>query len=124
MSVYTLGDVAFESWETRDDRGRRLSREAPWQNDRRAGKLCECQHLESRVVADAAAGGLDDLRIAVSGVGPHAVRLSAAEDAARGGGDYAAALADLQPRDDALASGWYRARILPTLVARAVASLA
>jgi CO/xanthine dehydrogenase FAD-binding subunit len=76
------------------------------------------------VSATAGAGGLDDLRIAVSGVGPHAVRLAAAEEAARGGGDYAAALADVQPRDDALASGWYRARILPTLVARAVASLA
>ena len=36
------------------------------------------------VSATAGAGGLDDLRIAVSGVGPHAVRLPAAEDAARG----------------------------------------
>ena len=64
------------------------------------------------------------LRIAVSGAGPHAVRLPAAEDARAGDGDHAAALADLQPRDDALASGWYRGRILPNLVARAVASLA
>jgi aerobic carbon-monoxide dehydrogenase medium subunit len=76
------------------------------------------------VSATAGAGGLDDVRIAVSGTGPHAVRLQAAEDAARGDGDYAGALSGVQPRDDALASGWYRARILPNLVARAVASLA
>jgi CO/xanthine dehydrogenase FAD-binding subunit len=76
------------------------------------------------VSAVAGAAGLDDLRIAVSGCGPHAQRCPAAEAALRAGGDPTAVLDDVQPQDDALASGWYRARILPNLVARAVASLA
>jgi CO/xanthine dehydrogenase FAD-binding subunit len=76
------------------------------------------------VAAVAGASGLDDLRIAVSGCGPYAQRCPSAEAALRAGGDPAAVLDDVQPQDDALASAWYRSRILPNLVARAVASLA
>jgi CO/xanthine dehydrogenase FAD-binding subunit len=76
------------------------------------------------VAAVAGAGGLDDLRIAVTGCGPRAVRCPSAEAAMRAGGDPAAVLDDVQPHDDPVASAWYRSRILPNLVARAVASLA
>ena len=76
------------------------------------------------VSVTAGASGLDDLRIAVTGAAPFARRCTAAEAALKAGGDAAAVLEDVDPQDDALASGWYRSRILPTLVARAVASLA
>ena len=69
-------------------------------------------------VCAARVGG--EVRIAVSGAGPHAVRLRAAEAALAGGADAAAAaqraLEDVTPADDALASGWYRAKMLPVLV--------
>jgi carbon-monoxide dehydrogenase medium subunit len=58
-------------------------------------------------------------RVAVTGAGSHGVRLPAAEAAAddppRAG---AAALDEVTPHDDALASAWYRGRILPVLVTR------
>ena len=63
-------------------------------------------------------------RVAVTGAGSHGVRLPSAEahadDPAAAG---AAALNDVTPHDDALASAWYRGRILPVLVARALTEL-
>lgn len=63
-------------------------------------------------------------RIAVTGAGAHGLRLTSAEalahDPAAAG---AAANADVSPRDDALASAWYRGKILPTLVTRALTQL-
>ncbi len=64
------------------------------------------------------------LRIAATGTGTHGVRLPSAE--AKGGDPAAAgeaALGDVTPHDDALASAWYRARALPVLVRRALSEL-
>ena len=73
----------------------------------------------------AAVGG--ELRVAVSGAGPIAVRSRAVEGAVAGGADSAAAaervLDDVSPHDDALASSWYRSRTLPVLVRRALDDL-
>jgi CO/xanthine dehydrogenase FAD-binding subunit len=76
-------------------------------------------------VCAARAGG--ELRVAVSGAGPHAVRLKAVEEAVAGGADAesaaARALEDATPQDDALASAWYRGRVLPVLVRDALNEL-
>jgi CO/xanthine dehydrogenase FAD-binding subunit len=69
-------------------------------------------------VCAARAGG--ELRVAVSGAGPTAVRLRSVED---DGADPERALDDVTPHDDALASSWYRARVLPVLVRRALDDL-
>ena len=73
-------------------------------------------------VAASVAGDGSDLRIAATGAGPHAVRLRTAES---GGldGDPKSALEDVTLVDDALASAWYRERMLPVLVARAFTQL-
>jgi aerobic carbon-monoxide dehydrogenase medium subunit len=77
-----------------------------------------------RVCAARVAG---ELRVAVSGAGPRAVRSRAVERAFADGGDTAAAaervLDDVSPHDDALASSWYRSRTLPVLVRRALDDL-
>jgi CO/xanthine dehydrogenase FAD-binding subunit len=66
----------------------------------------------------------DSVRVAAGGVGPRGVRLHAVERALADGAapvDAAAeALDELEPRDDALASAWYRRAVLPTLVTRAL----
>jgi CO/xanthine dehydrogenase FAD-binding subunit len=69
-------------------------------------------------VCAARAGG--ELRVAVSGAGPTAVRLRSVEN---DGADPERALDDVTPHDDALASSWYRARVLPVLVRRALDDL-
>jgi CO/xanthine dehydrogenase FAD-binding subunit len=73
------------------------------------------------VSASVAADG-SDLRIAATGAGPHAVRLRTAET---GGldGDPRRALEDVTFVDDALASAWYREKMLPVLVGRAFTQL-
>jgi aerobic carbon-monoxide dehydrogenase medium subunit len=64
------------------------------------------------------------LRLAATGAGSWGVRLPSAEAAA---GDPAAAgeaaLQDVTPHDDALASAWYRAKVLPVLVRRVLDEL-
>lgn len=62
------------------------------------------------------AGGT--IRLGVTGAGSHGQRLVSAED-----GDADAALGDVTPHDDALASAWYRAKVLPVLVRRVLAEL-
>ena len=71
------------------------------------------------ILAVAATKTGDELRIAATGAGPHAVRLSSAEQS----GEATDALNDVDPPDDALASAWYRKTVLPTLVTRALAEL-
>jgi CO/xanthine dehydrogenase FAD-binding subunit len=68
-------------------------------------------------VCAARTGG--DVRIAVSGAGPVAVRSRAVEHS----GDAERVLDDVTPHDDALASAWYRSRVLPVLVRRALDDL-
>src|SRR5688572_28360749 len=64
------------------------------------------------------------LRLAATGAGSWGVRLPSAEGAA---GDSAAAaeaaLQDVAPHDDALASAWYRSKVLPVLVRRVLDEL-
>jgi aerobic carbon-monoxide dehydrogenase medium subunit len=64
------------------------------------------------ILAVAAAERDGEIRLAATGLGPQAVKL-----------DPANPLAGLQPPDDAVASGWYRAQVLPKLVERALADL-
>jgi CO/xanthine dehydrogenase FAD-binding subunit len=68
------------------------------------------------ILAVAAARTNGELRLAVTGAGPQAVRLRAAEQS----GNPKDALQEIDPRDDALASAWYRRRVLPGLVAKAL----
>ncbi|HEU0246002.1 MAG TPA: FAD binding domain-containing protein, partial [Gaiellaceae bacterium] len=58
------------------------------------------------------------IRLAATGAGSHGVRLSSAES-----GDADASLNDVTPHDDAVASAWYRAKVLPVLVRRVLAEL-
>jgi CO/xanthine dehydrogenase FAD-binding subunit len=66
-------------------------------------------------------------RVAVTGAGRHGLRCPSVEAALADGTPAAeaasAVLEDVSPADDALASAWYRARVLPTVVARALADL-
>ena len=68
-------------------------------------------------VCTARVGG--ELRVAVSGAGPRAARSRAVEQS----GDPDRVLDDVTPHDDALASAWYRGRVLPVLVRRALDDL-
>lgn len=58
------------------------------------------------------------IRLAATGAGSHGRRLPSAE-----GGDADAALDDVSPHDDALASAWYRTKVLPALVRRVLTAL-
>jgi CO/xanthine dehydrogenase FAD-binding subunit len=58
------------------------------------------------------------VRLAATGAGSHGQRLPSAE-----GGDADAALNDVTPHDDALASAWYRSKVLPVLVRRVLDEL-
>jgi carbon-monoxide dehydrogenase medium subunit len=68
-----------------------------------------------------------EVKVAVSGAGPTAVRSAAVERAVADGADTEAAaervLDDVSPHDDALASSWYRSQVLPVLVRRALNDL-
>jgi len=65
------------------------------------------------------ARGVDGtIRLAATGAGSHGQRLPSAE-----GGDADAALRDVTPHDDALASAWYRTKVLPVLVRRVLEEL-
>jgi CO/xanthine dehydrogenase FAD-binding subunit len=79
------------------------------------------------VLAVAAAETVDGVRVAILGAGPRAVRAASVEQALAGGAaakDAAAkVLDDVDPQDDALASGWYRRQVLPGLVERALEEL-
>ena len=64
------------------------------------------------ILAVAAARRDGELRIAATGMGPRAVLVDPDDP-----------LAGLEPRDDALASAWYRTQLLPRLLARVLAQL-
>ena len=82
-------------------------------------------HYTILAAACARSGG--QTRVAVTGAGPHGLRCPSVEQALSAGADAATAAAkvldDVDPPDDALASAWYRKRILPNLVQRALAVL-
>jgi aerobic carbon-monoxide dehydrogenase medium subunit len=79
------------------------------------------------VLAVAAAETANGVRVAILGAGPRAVRATSVEEALVGGTvakeAAAKALDDVDPQDDALASGWYRRQVLPGLVERALEEL-
>lgn len=79
------------------------------------------------ILSIAAAETSAGVRVAVGGCGPVAVRCPSVEAALAAGAAPAAAaekvLDDVTPRDDALATAWYRGRILPGLVAQALSDL-
>jgi carbon-monoxide dehydrogenase medium subunit len=78
-------------------------------------------HAHSYTVLSAAAARVGgSLRVAVGGAGPAAVRCTSVEST----GNPEDVLEDVTPGDDALASAWYRARMLPVVVRRALAQLA
>jgi carbon-monoxide dehydrogenase medium subunit len=68
------------------------------------------------VLAAAVARGDDGLRVAVGGAGPTALRCRSVERS----GDPEDVLEDVTPQDDALASAWYRSKMLPVVVRRAL----
>ena len=79
------------------------------------------------MLAVTAVKGADGVRVAASGVGPHARRLAGVESALAGGASAADAAAHanegLDLPTDALASAWYREQMLPLLVQRALGQL-
>jgi carbon-monoxide dehydrogenase medium subunit len=79
------------------------------------------------ILSVACAETAEGVRVAVAGAGPRAVRCPSVESVLADGGDTAAAAArvldDVEPADDALASAWYRRKLLPKLVARALDKL-
>jgi CO/xanthine dehydrogenase FAD-binding subunit len=91
--------------------------DVPRQTGYAAARRPHAHHYTILAVAAAKRDG--ELRVAATGLAPRAVRLTAVEQS--GGADDR--LAGLEPRDDALASGWYRAQLLPRLVEQALADL-
>jgi CO/xanthine dehydrogenase FAD-binding subunit len=79
------------------------------------------------ILAACAAETVDGVRVGITGAGPRALRARAVEQSlATGAATEEAAkkvLDDAEPRDDALASAWYRERLLPVVVQRALDDL-
>ena len=75
-------------------------------------------HDYTALSVSGARGADGTVRLAATGAGSHGQRLPSAE-----GGDAEAALNDVTPHDDALASAWYRAKVLPVLVRRVLDEL-
>ena len=75
-------------------------------------------HDYTALSVSGARGADGTVRLAATGAGSHGQRLLSAEE-----GDAEAALNDVTPHDDALASAWYRAKVLPVLVRRVLDEL-
>lgn len=78
-------------------------------------------HDYTAMAVSAARSADGTVRVAVTGAGTHGRRLPSADakaDDPAAAGD--AALTDVSPHDDALASAWYRSKTLPVLVRRAL----
>ena len=79
------------------------------------------------ILAACAAETVNGVRVGITGAGPHGLRAHKVEEAVAGGASPEAAaqkaLEDATPHDDALASAWYRQRLLPVIVQRALADL-
>jgi CO/xanthine dehydrogenase FAD-binding subunit len=81
-------------------------------------------HDYTALAVSGAKAGDGTIRLAATGAGWWGVRLPSAE-AAAGDPEAAgqAALKDVDPQDDALASAWYRGKVLPVLVRRVLSEL-
>jgi CO/xanthine dehydrogenase FAD-binding subunit len=75
-------------------------------------------HDYTALAVSGARGSDGTIRLAATGAGSHGQRLPSAES-----GDADAALNDVTPHDDALASAWYRTKVLPVLVRRVLDEL-
>jgi carbon-monoxide dehydrogenase medium subunit len=106
--------------------GGRLVLEVELEEPRRAGHASVRRpHAHSyTILAVCAAETTNGIRVGVTGAGPHGVRARGVEAALADGASPAEAakhaLAEAEPGDDALASAWYRERMLPVLVRRAL----
>jgi aerobic carbon-monoxide dehydrogenase medium subunit len=81
-------------------------------------------HDYTALAVSGARGADGTVRLAATGAGWFGVRLPSAEAAAddpAAAGE--AAVADVDPQDDALASAWYRKKVLPVLVRNVLAEL-
>ena len=104
------------------DRGSRLVLDVSFSNDERPQGYAALgrPHAHSYTILTVAlARGDSGLRVAVGGAGPTAIRCGAVEAS----GNPEDVLNDVTPHDDALASAWYRTRMLPVLVRRALDQL-
>lgn len=115
------------------DRRGRLALEITFQKPA-AGAFAALRRPHSKHYTPLAVSGAraasGELRLAATGAGGPGRRLPSAEAAAASGsgsgsgeGAGQAALADVAPADDALASAWYRGRVLPVLVERVLSQL-
>ena len=75
-------------------------------------------HDYTALAVSGARGADGTMRLAATGAGSYGRRLASAE-----GGDADAAVNDVEPHDDALASAWYRSKVLPVLVRRVLTDL-
>jgi carbon-monoxide dehydrogenase medium subunit len=114
---------AVEDFLARDRAGRLVLELEYERHPRRWGAAgMRRRHAHSYAIANVAICSLEDgsdLRVAVSGSGPTAVRCRSVEQS-RNAADV---LEDVQPVADAVASAWYRTRMLPVLVRRALDQL-
>ncbi|MFL5945945.1 MAG: FAD binding domain-containing protein [Gaiellaceae bacterium] len=107
----------------------RLVLEVELQQPKRAGHAAARRpHAHAyTILSVCAADTSEGVRVGMSGAGAHALRARQVEEALAGGSsaeDAAQkALDNAELRDDALASAWYRQRLLPVLVRRALDEL-
>lgn len=81
-------------------------------------------HDYTALAVSGARGADGTIRLAATGAGGHGVRLPTAEaNATDPDAAGQAALHDVDPHDDALASAWYRTKVLPVLVRRVLTEL-
>ena len=123
-SVRSAGDGGISEEPLEDflpKRGERLILEVSYE-DPAAGAFAGLDRPHTHDYTTLAVSGArapdGTIRLAATGAGSHGVRLPSAE-----GGDAEAALQDVTPHDDALASAWYRTKVLPVLVRRVLADL-
>jgi carbon-monoxide dehydrogenase medium subunit len=106
--------------------GGRLVLEVDLEAPRRAGHASVRRpHAHAyTILAVCVAETTGGVRVGITGAAPRAVRAGSVEQALADGASSADAAArvdaDVRPGDDALASAWYRARMLPVLVRRAL----
>jgi aerobic carbon-monoxide dehydrogenase medium subunit len=107
----------------------RLVLDVELEEPRRAGHASlRRPHTHSyTILAVCAAETSEGVRVGVTGAGPTGIRARSVERALADGASAEDAapkvLDDAKPRDDALASAWYRERMLPVLVRRALDDL-
>lgn len=97
----------------------------PEQGTWRYRKAMRRKHNSASIVTVATVLDGEHTRIALGGVAPRPIRAHAAEDVLRRDPDAVAEAADAaregtEPFDDAYASAWYRTRVLPVHVRRAL----